>query len=285
MSFHLQWLSFCRAIKTLAYARTGRTSHGCVWHRRLACDPTAETAVPHGPTAETAVPHSTRVGLARLWVYATVKRLGPRPGFGLGLAGSVAASMALMLVGCSPGARDQIKRFFFEVPGPTSLADDRRPSQRVADTLPSVSAGRRFVSVHPPFVRRQCTECHDSRRGQSLIQPWADRCASCHENALRPRPHLHGPFGSRSCNECHLPHASALPALLRQREPDLCLACHEPTLSQDDSHHRDLAGACTRCHDPHAGPDRRLLRPIDDWQQLAPDYEPESRSPTGGSGP
>ena len=187
------------------------------------------------------------------------------------------AAAVIIAVGCSPQRRERLKHFFFEVPDPAKSEENTPPSQTMVRPLPSVAGAESFQSMHPPFARRRCADCHDAERGQALLQPWADRCASCHPDTFEPRPFVHGPFASMACNECHLPHASTLPALLRRPDPDLCVTCHEPSMIRNDAYHFDLAMACGTCHEPHAGPDHRLLKPIESWRDLAPDYTATSR--------
>jgi len=195
------------------------------------------------------------------------------------LALLVAPAATLTALNCSTATRDRLAHFFFEIPTTTAPAEDERPPSRVAPPARrAVTAAGPFESVHRPFAQRRCFDCHDSQAGQSLIQPWADKCASCHTTTMNPGPVLHGPFGALACNECHLPHASALPALLRQPEPDLCLACHEPTLVRNETYHADIASACTACHHPHGGADYRLLRS----ERLAEYGKPSDGETLGG---
>ncbi|MCK6457883.1 MAG: cytochrome c3 family protein [Phycisphaerae bacterium] len=169
--------------------------------------------------------------------------------------------VAAAVGGCAAGTRERLKHFLFEVPASQPAEDARPPSQIRPPAEPFAASSTPFVSFHPPFRDRQCAQCHDSRQGQLLIEPWAERCAACHSALFAPRPFLHGPAAAIACNECHLPHASSLPTLLRQRDPDLCLVCHDPTYKLNERHHRDRSTPCASCHDPHAGDDRRLLRP------------------------
>jgi predicted CXXCH cytochrome family protein len=178
-------------------------------------------------------------------------------------------------VACSPDTRERWKHFFFEVPpAEEEAADTRPPSQMAVEPLPAVAATHAFVSVHEPFARQRCGDCHDAERAQTLIQPWIHRCASCHNDLFVPRPFIHGPFAVGACNECHLPHASALPHLLRQADPAICLTCHEPTFKRVEEHHRAGGVGCTACHDPHHGADERMLRPDVDWRAFILDATP-----------
>jgi len=113
-----------------------------------------------------------------------------------------------------------------------------------------------------------------------MIQPWTDKCVSCHQPVVR-KPYLHGPVGAMACNECHLPHASALPSLLRQADPALCMSCHSTTLLSKPPYHDDPARACATCHDPHGGDDPNLLKPRNRWE-LEPVTTTAASSPADG---
>lgn len=115
-----------------------------------------------------------------------------------------------------------------------------------------------------------------------IVTDFTRKCSGCHPRIFEPRGFIHGPAGSFACNQCHLPHASALPKLLRQGEPGLCLACHSPTLSKDVRYHGDQTIACTRCHESHSGDDPRMLKPIEQWRDLVPNYTPTTRRAAAG---
>jgi len=175
--------------------------------------------------------------------------------------------VATCVLSCSPGTRQKLAEFFFEIPQsqPAETPPDLQPSQMSVPPGPGVAAGTRFVSVHEPVARRRCSACHDAGADQAIAQPWDKKCAGCHQDIVRSRPYLHGPVGAMACNQCHLPHASALPALLRQRDPALCTSCHGATLSPAPPYHDNPELACATCHDPHGGDNRFLLKPRGEW--------------------
>ncbi len=180
---------------------------------------------------------------------------------------AILAAMCLLAPSCSPSAREKLTEFLFEVPTsqPTSAPADLPMSQISMPTGRAVAAGTPFASIHEPVARRRCSACHDAGAEQTMVQPWTEKCASCHQPIVR-KPYLHGPVGAMACNECHLPHASALPSLLRQPDPTLCMACHGTTLRLDPPYHADAARACTTCHNPHGGDDPALLKPRNLWE-------------------
>lgn len=192
---------------------------------------------------------------------------------------ALGAALAVASWSCSPSARQRLADFFFEIPSsqPTSAPADLQPSQMSMPTGASVAAGTPFASVHEPVARRRCSACHDANAEQTLVKPWTEKCVSCHQPVVR-KPFLHGPVGAMACNECHLPHASALPSLLRQPDPALCMSCHATTLRPDPPYHADATRGCATCHDPHGGDNRNLLKPRRVWDHDAP-------TTTAASGP
>ena len=64
--------------------------------------------------------------------------------------------------------------------------------------------------------------------------------------------------GSGTFTEAAATSAShTLPAMLKAKEPNLCISCHNETKSQfmKPFHHKVLEGAmaCSDCHNPHGG--------------------------------
>lgn len=191
--------------------------------------------------------------------------------------------VAAGIISCSAEARRKAAEFFFEIPQsqPTSAPDDLQPSQMSVPPGRGVAAGTRFVSIHEPVARRRCSACHDAGADQAIAKPWNAKCAGCHQDIVRERAYMHGPVGARACNQCHLPHASALPALLRQPDPALCTSCHGNTLAPDPPYHDKPDLSCTTCHDPHGGNTRYLLKPGNEWRDHVTTTAPDSR-PTDG---
>lgn len=169
---------------------------------------------------------------------------------------------------CSPISRQKLAEFFFEIPQthPSTQPADLQPSQMSVSPGRAVASGTPFVSIHEPVARRRCSACHDAGADQAIAKPWDKKCAGCHQEIVRPRPFMHGPVGAMACNECHVPHASALPSLLRQTDPALCVSCHSTTLKQEPPYHDNPSLGCATCHDPHGSNNRNLLKPRDQWE-------------------
>lgn len=168
--------------------------------------------------------------------------------------------------------------------GEALIPDNRPPSQVTAPTAATVAATTPFRSIHAPFARGECGECHNAARGQAIVQPWAQRCNACHADLLNGKTHVHGPVGAFACNQCHVPHASALPALLRQRDGPLCMACHEPYLPLEPPYHDRPSLGCVGCHDPHGGHDPHLLKPRDQWPVMTDGALTQIGSPSSTKG-
>lgn len=174
--------------------------------------------------------------------------------------------------------------------------------------------------------RLQCTSCHDPH--QDMIDPvqgkflaksnaYSTLCTSCHAlvhwashpsshqssnapfDAARGAHTAYGTVAQNGCESCHRPHGSASESrLLRMRQPEVCLACHDgrvaasdvrsdavkihahPVLTSDPDLHDASEGPanaahtlpeidpgrprhvqCTDCHDPHASLARAALAP------------------------
>ncbi len=116
------------------------------------------------------------------------------------------------------------------------------------------------LSVHDPFAREQCDECHRGRLRLSRAD--SDPCLRCHEGIATEHAYTHGPVAAGACLWCHDPHESARPHLLRDADRALCTQCHAPELL--DVHrvpaHADPDRACLECHTGHGGPRPYLLR-------------------------
>jgi len=117
----------------------------------------------------------------------------------------------------------------------------------------------------------------------------AETCLACHagkesHNNFRRGEHWRNNVG---CTDCHSPHGpepsvmnpgsitfvgsiagdrpnQGTAAMLKQSEPQLCIACHSETKSQFTKpfHHKVLEGAmnCSDCHNPHGGFESKQTR-------------------------
>ena len=145
-----------------------------------------------------------------------------------------------------------------------------------------------------------CASCHRGHAGasQTLVQsPLGEVCLACHDREVpRPggrnvidvkarvsdSPSAHRPATEGSCSSCHTYHDASDPRLLENAYPsghyarytrssyDLCFACHDPRLVEEEGRswtrfrdgernlHRvhvqsEKGRSCGICHDPHAG--------------------------------
>lgn len=132
------------------------------------------------------------------------------------------------------------------------------------------------------FEQKGCEACHGP--GQKHVgtgdpkailsfkeasgQARAEGCLSCHDThkdffQFGRSPHK---LTSVACNDCHQIHSLARTEshLLKGKETDLCLSCHQEVLGKFHlpSRHRVLEGVlkCTSCHTPHGTRTRASLR-------------------------
>ncbi len=172
----------------------------------------------------------------------------------------VGASIALAGIwGCSAAARDQLKRFFFEVPQDKGTSGASEGVTRGEENRPALALPTpRFASVHPPYKRRQCSGCHNPTRQMQVSDTLADACRPCHGRFFGEEVR-HSPVADGECATCHEMHRSTLPNLLKLSMPDLCVDCHdEPEDLSEDAHGAGNVANCTGCHDPHFGGDMLL---------------------------
>ncbi len=122
-------------------------------------------------------------------------------------------------------------------------------------------------SVHRALAGGNCGACHDphaSENPNNLIAAGNRLCTGCHLTAetAAASKFKHSPVED-SCLNCHDPHASSdADSLLRSGEPDLCVACHDPTGAPFRKQHMeyDVGGSrCTSCHDPHGSDNGGIL--------------------------
>jgi len=75
-----------------------------------------------------------------------------------------------------------------------------------------------------------CVDCHNAHGGftdQDLLQDSIkETCVQCHAEKRGPFLYEHADV-AENCLNCHSPHGSVNNNLLNQREPFLCLQCHE----------------------------------------------------------
>ncbi len=116
------------------------------------------------------------------------------------------------------------------------------------------------IVFHPPYLDKECENCHDKNVMGKLIEPMPAVCYQCHEDFKDLYPVLHGPVDGGFCTECHDPHKSKNDHLLKRTGQELCYYCHNSKDVLKNDVHEDIEDAdCIECHNPHGGDDRYIL--------------------------
>jgi DmsE family decaheme c-type cytochrome len=159
--------------------------------------------------------------------------------------------------------------------------------------------------VHQAFVKgrhgkTECEACHGPgakhaeaqekgsifsfKEGDAVVR--SDTCLKCHQKQKEFFQFRRGAhkLGAVACDSCHGIHGSKAEHLLKSKDPELCLSCHQEVRGQFSlpSRHRVLDGAmtCSECHTPHGTRTRASLRT---WNKFSTDVcfkcHPEKRGP------
>ncbi|MBI5240943.1 MAG: cytochrome C [Elusimicrobia bacterium] len=109
-----------------------------------------------------------------------------------------------------------------------------------------------------------CTGCHDPHGSPQKFflkgKTMAQTCGTCHDQIGKGAV-VHPPV-KQSCALCHEPHGGANEHLLTQKQPGLCLDCHEGMRAAlNGKHvHKPVATGCASCHDPHSAAKPMLVK-------------------------
>ncbi|MCX5690010.1 MAG: hypothetical protein NTV94_09560 [Planctomycetota bacterium] len=145
-----------------------------------------------------------------------------------------------------------LSRFFDGVPDPNAV---------VAADGSGGPAQMPNLSIHEPYSKEACSECHNT--GVRLSRESSSLCLKCHEKVPGEHQQMHGPVAAGACLWCHSPHESPYKHLLREADPKVCTQCHTPSLL-DASRvpaHGEATRSCLECHFGHGGPERYQLKP------------------------
>lgn len=83
----------------------------------------------------------------------------------------------------------------------------------------------------------------------------------CHEE-LAKSEYVHAPVKNGDCLQCHSLHAGAQENLLRGKETEICMGCHQEVFPPEKNqlHGAILKGSCSACHLAHSASRKKLLR-------------------------
>jgi len=165
------------------------------------------------------------------------------------------AIAVLTWLGCgTPQERYRVLSVFFDgVPNPNPTTQE---STAAALSNPGASTARPvLLSVHKPYVDKQCQACHETAQGTvSASMLNNDSCVQCHEGVLTQYPKMHEAVTNKACLWCHEPHGSRFTKLLRTDTAALCTQCHDRgLLSTNTPEHQSAEGSCLACHTGHKG--------------------------------
>ena len=167
----------------------------------------------------------------------------------------------LITIGCSQGARERLKHWFFEVPEETKTQVIAHEPALQENGVPRlVVAESKYKSLHPPYVDRQCGSCHDAVNRMRARADLIDSCRSCHARYFGDEVG-HFPVAQSECAACHDMHRSEHPALLKMSIYETCIECHDEAEDlSEEAHGGKGAENCIACHDAHFGTGKLLKK-------------------------
>jgi len=125
--------------------------------------------------------------------------------------------------------------------------------------------------AHAPFMKGNCTLCHEKAPSTALVKPATELCFGCHskekivpqQDSAGKTMNVHAPAQAALCIKCHDPHLSDTPAGLKDKPSVVCYACHQniQKAAKASHTHKPVAdGNCIACHKPHAAVEKGLLQ-------------------------
>jgi len=135
----------------------------------------------------------------------------------------------------------------------------------------STKIERGKFSLHKPFAKGQCGECHQLHRPPVkgyLVDQYDNGalCSRCHRQGKDNSEQFvdHDPVVKGQCRKCHSPHATDYEKVLTEPEDTLCYSCHQDVGRQvgrfSVKHQPLVEGKCTSCHTAHGSPYDNILK-------------------------
>lgn len=124
----------------------------------------------------------------------------------------------------------------------------------------SAQSGAPAYNVHPPYLEKNCTACHDQNAMGKFVEPQPALCYQCHEDFATGYKILHAPVEGGECTACHSPHMAKDEKLLIRDNQEICFFCHDRDDILKQPNHEGIENtACTDCHNPHGSNEEHLL--------------------------
>ena len=117
---------------------------------------------------------------------------------------------------------------------------NKKTEPQVCFTCHAEQRAQSYLFTHHPVREGQvgCSDCHQTHGsgGQSLLKEFTlnETCYNCHPEQRGPFLWEHEPV-REDCSTCHTPHGSTQTALLKMREPFLCMTCHTNSRASHDA--------------------------------------------------
>jgi predicted CXXCH cytochrome family protein len=173
------------------------------------------------------------------------------------------------MCGCDPLVSHKITSTLFDgvpsLPPPEQFCQEYHEKKTAEDLEISrkkqSAAINQNGSIHAPYKKKSCNDCHDKTKQNGLVLPKQELCLLCHPDITKGE-FAHGPAAVGGCLECHDPHSSKFPSLLKAFNGTICITCHSEARLSEKMHQnvKSKGVVCVDCHNPHAGSTKYFLQ-------------------------